>query len=194
MKTIATENLHLMEKMRRSPIGHEKIQIVYRKATCLKQMIVTGKTSEKSKPKLKCTPCKETTGNYKWGISDTNLCTFCNNSKETVNHLLYDCVYVEPMWNTLRIVCKEMVNQPVDLSYANVMLNSISQCNAANYLCLVTKQYIYRTRCQKKRPSTQTLKNELYSARRIEKYYAIRDCRMTGFMKRWNTFFSQQDK
>ena len=51
MKTIATENLHLMEKMRRNPIGPEKVQIVYRKAACLKQMIVTGRTSEK--PKLK---------------------------------------------------------------------------------------------------------------------------------------------
>ena len=62
MKTIATENLHLMEKMRRNPIGPEKIQIVYRKATCLKQMIVTGRTTEKPKLDFKCTPCKETTG------------------------------------------------------------------------------------------------------------------------------------
>ena len=62
MKTIATENLHLMEKMRRNPIGPEKIQIVYRKAICLKQMIVTGRTSEKPKLDFKCTPCKETTG------------------------------------------------------------------------------------------------------------------------------------
>ena len=58
---------------------------------------------------------------YKWGISDTDMCTFCNSSKETVNHLLYECKYVEPLWHTLRVTCKVMLNQVVDLSYANVM-------------------------------------------------------------------------
>ena len=87
MKTIATENLHLMEKMRRNPIGPEKIQIVYRKATCLKQMIVSGRTSEKPKPKFKCIPCKETTGKGCKTCPRINKCNEITNRENTTYDL-----------------------------------------------------------------------------------------------------------
>ena len=32
---------------------------------------------------------------YRWGILDTNLCTFCNLEKETVMHIMYECTYVK---------------------------------------------------------------------------------------------------
>ena len=42
----------------------------------------------------------------KWGMCDTNLCTFCESSVETVKHLLWECDFAQIIWIKLFFFCK----------------------------------------------------------------------------------------
>ena len=62
MKEISLKHLHLLARMKRNPINHEKVQIVYRKAPNLKSILISGTVNPQKNPTHKCTPCQETRG------------------------------------------------------------------------------------------------------------------------------------
>ena len=47
MKSIALHHLHLLGRMRRNPITQDKVQIVFRKSSNLKELIITGLVNPK---------------------------------------------------------------------------------------------------------------------------------------------------
>ena len=62
MKEISLKHLHLLARMKRNPINHEKVQIVYRKASNLKSILVSGTVNPEKNPTHRCLPYKDTRG------------------------------------------------------------------------------------------------------------------------------------
>ena len=62
MKDISLKHLHLLARMKRNPINHEKVQIVYRKASNLRSILVSGIVNPGKNPTHRCLPCKDTRG------------------------------------------------------------------------------------------------------------------------------------
>ena len=124
-----------------------------------------------------------------WKIKDSEMCSLCNREKETYHHLFYHCSETKNVWDQAIETCHELnPNSEIDLSYANVICNAISEPvrNINNFICLVTKQYIYAKRCMGKK-MTQSVKYVIYSLRNIEKYYAITQNKLKTFHKKWRT-------
>lgn len=84
-----------------------------------------------------------------WRIKQTDLCTFCNSSKETILHLLYRCNRVIPLWNIVRDWCNRIEPGNVTFTDETIIFNTVSKNpnSVVNILVLITKYYIYRTRC-----------------------------------------------
>ena len=87
---------------------------------------------------------------YHWKIAESKLCYFCQECDETQEHLLAECEKVQPVW----VACKEIINE-LGLGCAavtknNCMLDQISENNAANCICVIEKQYIYRQNVPRK--------------------------------------------
>ena len=59
MKDLVLQNIHLLARMRKNPINQEQIQTVYRKASHLRDLLITGLINTPEKQKYRCVPCKD---------------------------------------------------------------------------------------------------------------------------------------
>ena len=101
---------------------------------------------------------------YRYKIKENDLCSFCTESTETVMHLLYTCKYVKPLWGWISDLCQ------IKLNFANILLNNVmdNPSRAENCVVLLTKFYIYRTRCLGERLSKTALRNYIKDQITIE--------------------------
>ena len=60
MKENSLQHLHLLARMKRNPITHEKVQIVYWKSQNIRDLIISGIINRPNLPEFRCQPCKNT--------------------------------------------------------------------------------------------------------------------------------------
>ena len=130
-----------------------------------------------------------------WGITDTDLCSFCNTKSESSKHMFLECKFVKRIWKFLM----EHLEVTGELDISKLILNTVHE-NAkhiTNLVTLITKQFIYRCRCKKERPSIRKVQQELLTWYNIEKYIAKKTLRVDNFNKKWSkidfTIFAAQN-
>ena len=79
-------------------------------------------------------------------IKENDLCGFCENSKETVKHLFYECTLVKRFWGYFEVYWYEKTNEPLKLSLNAVLLGDNQFSDMLNYFILVAKYYIFRAK------------------------------------------------
>ena len=129
---------------------------------------------------------------YRWKLRSDNLCSFCNEEKETIQHLLCDCPISRELWSHLSnfiagTFCQN--NPDLCIDTESIIFNSISKvsnANICNFLCLVTKQFIYHQRCLDKLPIFADLKSHIYQIQNVEKYIAKKNDNLSVYMKKWD--------
>ena len=123
----------------------------------------------------------------RWGIRENNMCSLCGCEPESTRHLMYECTEVQILWQKVSVIAQNWGAEIKELTYRAVILNRIAiQDNGiVNFLCLITKQYIYRQRCLAQKVSASELANIIYKQKNIEKYYAVKNATLPKFIKRW---------
>ena len=119
---------------------------------------------------------------YKWGIISSDRCSMCGN-RETVEHMLWQCMYAKNIWDKFESLWWE--DQSVVVTYYTVFLSCVTRpdTHIANFLCMVGKQYLYRCKCQARKPNWDELKNEFIMLKRIDAYNLGSAHK---FVKRWH--------
>ena len=130
-----------------------------------------------------------------WKLTQTDQCSFCEKERENYEHLFFNCSEVRKMWEECKNICVEL-GEPeaqIQITYLNVIRNTISDdCESvSNTVCLITKQYIYRRRCEKAQLSQHQLRRVVFEVRNIEKYYAIKDMKYRRVYNKWEKNQSQ---
>ena len=125
-----------------------------------------------------------------WKIKESDSCSFCKSTRETIRHLFVDCEKIQKLWKGVSLLVKSLGNSSqLVLDYENIMFNKIDnsrmQSTITNFICLVTKQYIYRTRCLNNIPNINELKCLIYSYKNSERYYAIKNDTLQKHCKKW---------
>ena len=123
----------------------------------------------------------------KWGITDTNLCSFCNKYEETILHLFYQCEKVQEMWNEYKhYIFNEYRINPI-CSFENILSNHFChpKKHVANAIGLYLKQYIYSKRCLKEDLVFRNFIYYLDSIRATEKYIAIKNGKARTHYIKW---------
>ena len=90
---------------------------------------------------------------YKWKMREDDLCSFCKLEAETIQHLFVMCPIVNSLWEDVWNLLDNLIRgQVVEKSVSAILLNQVVQPvrSISNFICLITKQYIYRQRCMKK--------------------------------------------
>ena len=123
---------------------------------------------------------------FEWGKRENPLCTFCENSIETTTHLLVECTYSNKIWSELVQLCN---NEEIttDFSVENIIVNLLHE-NAnhiVNYIVLIIKQYLYRKRCQGRKPCCTEVLREIDQHYMVEMCNAKKIGQTTKFCKRW---------
>ena len=107
---------------------------------------------------------------FYYKIRENKLCTFCNNYDETIKHLFFECKKVELIWRKI----SQLINKGIDLRYETIVFNSVTQRDNAveNCILLITKHYIYRSRCLNERLSYEACKKYIKEYHDIEEQIA----------------------
>ena len=73
-------------------------------------------------------------------------------------------------------------------SERNIVLNTVveKRNSVANFICLITKQYIYAQKCLGNTLSFECWKNKVHQVENIEKYIAIKNKKSYIHEKKWH--------
>ena len=124
---------------------------------------------------------------YLWNIVESPLCTFCHEYEETVLHVLYLCPSLKEIWDFLQNEVLRSTGEHPDISVENVIFNRIApkKNSIGNFLCLLTKFYVYKCRCAKTIPKIKELENYFKHVQNIEKYIAMKNGHMSKHIRKW---------
>ena len=106
---------------------------------------------------------------YRFKIKDSNLCSFCREKSETVDHLFFDCKNIMIIWQHLATRIRLD-----NITLKNVICNRVNSNpkNAKNTIVLIVKFCIYKTRCANERISYKTCENYILEYVNIEEQIA----------------------
>ena len=121
---------------------------------------------------------------HRWKIKESDACGFCGKDSERYEHLFFSCEKVQKLWHEAIQICQDLNIVPPVLSYASVISN-ISGHSATDTVIAIVKQFIYRQKCLQKDLCHRQLKSLILEHRNIEKYYAVKDQKLIGFLRKW---------
>ena len=122
-----------------------------------------------------------------WKIKNQDVCSFCGEVQEDILHVLYNCKYVNPLVQCFYELV-EGIFPTAERNAINFILNDFSatKIHVINFIGIVLKQYIYRCRCENKKPSWRRFEDEIELLYKIEESIAINECKLAQHRNRWS--------
>ena len=109
-----------------------------------------------------------------WQKVETNICDFCKKEKQTIMHLLHSCEYANQMWTEFVSDMLHINPQWICvINFENILFNNVYEENTThviNFLVLTIKQYLFRCKCQNKKPNYNEILYEFKAYYQIELY------------------------
>ena len=132
---------------------------------------------------------------YKLKLIDSESCTFCHETKETVVHLFWECKIVQNFWthyvNWLTKYCKHICN--LKLSPELVIFgckDNLKTDSIFDLLLLLAKYFIYRCKVQMVQLNIFNFQNEAKQRYEIEKSICISKQKFSKFYTKWSLYIS----
>ena len=129
---------------------------------------------------------------FKMNIADTNKCTFCNDSDETIAHVMFQCTHSLSFWNDVVDWLKEFKIYLGILNEFNVLfgLFIVNHFKLTNHVVLIGKQTIYTCRAKKVKPNLNIFLAKLRNTLMIEQNIAQRRGALESFYFKWDNLVS----
>ena len=111
---------------------------------------------------------------FKCNLTNTNHCSFCNINIESISHLFWECHTSKNIWFKLKDwLLKKDENLKMDLGQREIMLgeNRDNFSKEIEHIKLITKEYIYNSKIQNKKPIFQELTAIINMKQKIERYH-----------------------
>ena len=89
----------------------------------------------------------------KIGRIQSDLCSFCQTSPETLEHFFYRCSFSTEFWNKFENFWLTVAGKQIKLDYINIILGILDQrSNLLNYFIVLGKLYLWNCRKNKQVP------------------------------------------
>ena len=125
---------------------------------------------------------------YNYNMITSPLCTFCKTDKETIIHLMFECRYVNRLWQNLLNWIENKTDTLITLDPKTTLLGYTEKRNdVLNLIFLVTKEYIYSRKHANVFPTLDGLKVILQHRYNIHKCNAYTECKYNKFMTFWSS-------
>ena len=86
-------------------------------------------------------------------LKETDLCSFCNETKESILHLFWDCMVVKNLWLEIDSFIQNTCNIYLPLSAKSIILGvDPSGTHLTSLLIVLVKYYIYSCRFRSMTP------------------------------------------
>ena len=126
---------------------------------------------------------------YKIKVKGNNLCTFCNQDVETIEHLFIGCEKVEILWNNIEQWIYEKCNVMLNFSKHEIIFGKYGKpFIAQNMIVILVKYYIYKNRCRGQQLHFPSIKLDIIHYYKMEKYIYHINRKFKQFYLRWELF------
>ena len=117
------------------------------------------------------------------GISDSNLCTFCSSSVESISHLFWECPVTHQFIQDLQT---SILNNEVLLN-KNAFLFGFpdGRRSSFNFVILYAKYFIFTAKCKQERLSLNSFKNMLKRVNEVERVLYTKQNKFIVWLDRW---------
>jgi len=116
------------------------------------------------------------------GIVVSDLCTFCNLTKEGIEHLFSSCPFSAIFWKDFELCWKKCTNSNINLISQDVILGVSDNNNGfLNYCITLGKSIIYYCRRNNVKPNIQLFEVKLKQKYQTELYLARRNATLDNF-------------
>ena len=122
----------------------------------------------------------------KMGIVESDLCTFCNLTKEDIEHLFFSCSFFFLFWKDFELCWKKCTDSNINLTSQDVILGISDNNNGfLNYCIILGKSIIYYCRRNNVKPNIQLFKVKLKQKYQTELYLARKNATLDNFNQKW---------
>ena len=124
----------------------------------------------------------------KIGRIQSDLCTFCQTSPETLEHFFYRCSFSIEFWNKFENFWLTVTRKQIKLDYINIILGILDQrSNLLNYFIILGKLYLWNCRKNKQVPLFLSFEDVVKRKYEIEKLIASQSIlNLKYFQAKWN--------
>ena len=126
---------------------------------------------------------------YQWKLIESDACTYCKETKESIIHLFCECPIIKKVWEDLKTFLEtRFCANEIDLSASAIIKNRIVKVKShvLNFVCLIVKQFIYGQRCLEKPISVHSIIGKINQIERIEKYIACKNNKQVIHVRKWH--------
>ena len=121
-------------------------------------------------------------------ILDDDLCSFCNEEAETLEHLFLSCALVKKFWNEFLGWYLQFSQTEINIDYRTVVLGwrTADPPLLENFILLTAKSFIFRSKINSNPPSLIHFKKVLISCYLRERYSCIKYNKKMSLMDKWS--------
>ena len=124
------------------------------------------------------------------GVVQSYNCNFCDNEKDTIEHIFWRCKFVCEFWKTLEKLMKEKCPNTEYLYFTeNIALFgtdlNLKTDTIFDLIILLAKNYIYRCKITKQQILIPVFIKMLKTRYEMEKYIAIVNLELQKFEMNW---------
>jgi hypothetical protein len=118
------------------------------------------------------------------GIKKSDLCVFCHNNVESIQHLFWDCPEITPLWDQIQT---SLLKDPTCFNAMDVILGILNiDWSHLNFVIIHVKYFIYSCKCKQNKPTYKGLLSYLKSCREVEIYIANRSNKLEKCITKWS--------
>ena len=127
------------------------------------------------------------------GIMESYNCSFCNEEKDSIEHMFWRCTQIKEFWKNLQEVIKRKCSIANNLTLnENITLfgteKNFKTDAVFDLIILIAKQYIFSSKMNKCKPSITAFIKVLKIRHDIEKYIAATQMNLPKFYDSWFTY------
>ena len=127
----------------------------------------------------------------KIGRIQSDLCSFCQTSPETLEHFFYRCSFSIEFWTKFENFWLTVAREQIKLDYINIILGILDQrsnlLNYFNYFIILGKLYLWNCRKNKQVPLFLPFEDVVKRKYEIEKLIASQSIsNLKYFQAKWN--------
>lgn len=123
---------------------------------------------------------------YKIKKVENDRCSFCNQHSETILHLFYYCNKVKEFWSDLQKWLETKADITLYVTVKSVIFSKQSQNDLINYILLLAKYYIYRTKFFTNLVRIETFIPYLRKKFQNEMYISKLHNKLDKFLAKWS--------
>ena len=127
---------------------------------------------------------------YRINKVDNDTCSYCEHNSETLKHRFVDCQKVKEFWDDLKVWLQTHANLSINISDKSLIFSWQKEKSFMNYLLVVAKYYIYKTKFTSRRLNIAGFKSLLKKKFDGEKYIAKINNRYDKFLGKWSPLYN----